>query len=144
MEGVAHLDPERSVFEAMLAGWEQQQQSRMLRGNTIGGRLWLVRRFAEFTNEYPWQWRPQDLEDFSSSLRSGSDPLAFSTIRGYQHILGLFYEFVADARYGWGAECETRFGTHPVQICHEWNTARHRSDYEGDPRRRPLTPDLLT
>ena len=143
VEGVAHLDPERAVFEAMLAGWEQQQQSRMLKGTTVEGRLWLVRRFAEFTNEYPWQWRPQDLEDFSSSLRSGSVPLAFSTIRGYQTIVGLFCEFVADARYGWAAECEARFGTHPVQICHEWNTARHRNDYEGDPRRRPLTPEEL-
>jgi hypothetical protein len=29
----------------------------------------------------------------------------------------------------------------PAQIRHEWNTAAHVSDYEGDPRRRPLTYD---
>ena len=26
-----------------------------------------------------------------------------------------------------------------MQVCHEWNTARHVSDYEGRPARRPLT-----
>jgi len=26
-----------------------------------------------------------------------------------------------------------------VQVCHEWNTARHVADYEGRPARRPLT-----
>ena len=34
---------------------------------------------------------------------------------------------------------EARFGTHPVQICHEWNTAVHVADYEGRPGRRPFT-----
>lgn len=37
------------------------------------------------------------------------------------------------------AECEARFGTHPVQICHQWNTAVHVADYEGRPGRRPFT-----
>jgi len=142
-QGVALLDPERAVFEAMLSGWEAQQQSRMLAAATVERRLWSVRRFADFTNEYPWQWGPGDLEDFTSWLRSGPQPRATSTIRGYQVELGLFVGFVCDPRYGWVAECEERFGTHPVQICTEWNMARHVTGYEGDPRRRPLTADEL-
>ena len=53
-QGVAQLDPARAVFDGMLAGWCAQQRSRMLNELTIGGRERLVRRFAEFTNEYPW------------------------------------------------------------------------------------------
>src|SRR5437879_4411927 len=46
---------------------------------------------------------------------------------------------VCDPRDGWDAECERRFGSHPVQICHEWNTSAHLADYEGGPTRRALT-----
>lgn len=131
------------MFEAMLAGWAAQQLSRRLAETTIKRREWAVRRFAAFTNEYPWRWGPGDLEDFTAELRSGDQPRAASTIRGYHVELGLFLGFVCDQRYGWVGECEERFGTHPVQICTEWNTTRHVTDYEGDPRRRPLTATEL-
>lgn len=137
--GVAHLDPESAVFEAMLSGWERQQQSRFLRAETVGPRLRLVRRFAEFTGEYPWQWGAGEVEAFTSALVSGASPLAHSTVRGYQLTLRLFCEFVTDARYGWAAECEQRFGQVPVQVCHEWNTVAHLVEYEGRPGRRALT-----
>jgi integrase/recombinase XerC len=52
--------------------------------------------------------------------------LAPSTIRGYQGSLRLFSEFLSDARYGWLVACEKEFGTHPVPICHEWNTIARR------------------
>ena len=97
-QGVAQLDPPRAVFDGMLAGWSAQQRSRMLNEVTIGGRERLVRRFGEFTNEYPWSWRAQDVEGFTTLLRSSG--LAHSTIRGYHHVLGLFGEFVCDPRYG--------------------------------------------
>ena len=140
-QGVAQLDPPRAVFDGMLGGWCAQQRSRMLNEVTIGGRERLVRRFAEFTNEYPWSWRAQDVEGFTTSLRSTG--LAHSTIRGYHHILGLFGEFVCDPRYGWVEECEQRFGRAPAVICHEWNTAVHVSEFEGRPGRRALTRDEL-
>lgn len=136
-DGVAHLDPARAVFAGMLAGWVAQQRSRLLNETTIHGRGRIVQRFADFTNEYPWRWRAQDVEEFTTTLRSGG--AAHSTIRGYHHILGLFGEFVCDRRYGWVAECEERFGCAPALICHEWNTAVHSSEFEGRPGRRPLT-----
>jgi hypothetical protein len=114
--GVRYLDPEPAVFEAMLEGWTRQQYSRMLRETTIGERARLVRRFAEFTGQYPWQWTPSEVEAFISELRSGPKPVAFSTVRGYQTTLRLFVEFVTDPRYGWPAECQTRFGMVPSQI----------------------------
>ena len=107
-QGVAQLDPPRAVFDGMLSGWDAQQRSRMLNETTITGRVWLVRRFAEFTNEYPWRWRAQDVEEFTTSLRSSGS--AHSTIRGYHRILALFVAFVCDPRYGWVEECEERFG----------------------------------
>lgn len=80
-------------------------------------------------------------EAFFSDLRSGTRPIAPSTGRGYQVTLRLFLDYVTDVRYGWGPVCERRVGAVPVQILHEWNTLSHLLDYEGDPRRRPLTYD---
>jgi len=58
--GVVHLNPASAVFEAMLEGWATQQRARFLKDSTIGPRLELVRRFAAFTNQYPWQWEPAE------------------------------------------------------------------------------------
>jgi site-specific recombinase XerD len=141
VEGVTYLDPEPAVFEAMLAGWEMQQRTRFLKADTIRSRVDLVRRFAEFTGQYPWQWQPPEVEAFFDRLRSGPRPIQVSTARGYQTTLRLFCEYVLDARYGWPATCMERFGQVPVQVLHEANTIEHVSDYEGRPGRRPLTYD---
>lgn len=53
----------------------------------------------------------------------------------------LFMDYVTDGRYGWPVTCVERFGQAPVQPLHEWNTVAHRNEYEGNPRRRPLTYD---
>jgi integrase/recombinase XerC len=39
--------------------------------------------------------------------------------------------------------CLAQFGTHPVQVCHEWNTAVHVQDAEAGPRKRAFTRDDL-
>jgi site-specific recombinase XerD len=64
-------------------------------------------------------------------------------LRSYQLAVAAFCDYLTDARYGWAAECQDRFGTHPVQVCHEWNTASHASGYEGRPGNRPLTKQEL-
>ncbi|MFI1004578.1 tyrosine-type recombinase/integrase [Streptomyces galbus] len=143
-DGVAHLDLETAVFNAMLEGWARQQKTRFLSpGGTIQPRLSLVRRFADFTNEYPWQWNSADAEDFINHLRARRPSFAVSTGRGYQNILRLFCEYVTDARYGWPRKCLDNFGKAPAQILHEWNTVTHSSEYEGAPGRRPLTYDEI-
>lgn len=139
--GVAFLQPEDAALEAMLEGWAAQQRSRLLAATTIENRVWTVRRFVAFTNDYPWAWTPADAEEWTSSLVG--EGLAHSTIRGYQESVALFVDYVCDARYGWGPMCEERFGTHPVQVFHEWNTAVHRGDVEARPDRRPLSREEL-
>ncbi len=139
--GVSFLQAEDAVLEAMLDGWVAQQRSRLLTATTVENRCWTVRRFVTFTNDYPWSWRPADVEEWTSSLVA--DGLAHSTIRGYQMTVGLFLGYVCDARYGWTEICEQRFGTHPTQVFHEWNTAVHRNDNEARPDRRPLSRDEL-
>ena len=134
--GVSLLHPEDQVFAAMLEGWGRQQQSRFLAPSTIAARRTLVERFARWTNEYPWQWRPADLEEWTAAAVS-ERKVAHSTVRGEQVTLSLFCDYICDARYGWTVECETRFGSFPVQICHEWNTVQHRSEFEGRPGNRP-------
>jgi site-specific recombinase XerD len=140
--GVVPLDPERAVFEGMLAGWARQQRTRFLReDSTIGPRVALVRRLAEFTGQYPWEWQPAEAEAFISHLRSGARPVAVSTARGYETALRMFCEYVTDPGYEWPQACEKRFSRRPAQIFHEWNSIAHVTEYEGAARRRPLTYD---
>jgi integrase/recombinase XerC len=144
VDGVRQLRPEDAMVEAMLRGWRAQQAARGLRAETIAYRQRLVRRFMSYTNEYPWQWSPAHVDEWTLMLASELR-LAPSTIRNYQIELRLFSEYVCDARYGWAAACEEQFGTgvHPVPICHEWNTITHLNEYEGDPEARPFTRDEL-
>ncbi len=139
VSGVVRLRPQDAMFEAMLAGWRAQQTARGLREELIGSRERLVRRFGEFTTEYPWRWRPSHVDEWSASLTSERH-MARSTIRAYQSTVRLFTEFLCDGRYGWVAACEREFGAgvHPEPICHEWNTIAHLNDYEGSPEARPL------
>lgn len=139
--GVAHLDPERAVFDAMLDGWAVQQRARNLKRVTISGRLALVQRFASFSNQYPWQWTVAEVEAFFDHYRGGGRALAVSTLRQYEIELRMFLDYVTDVRYSWPAACLERFGQAPAQLLHEWNTVVHVADYEADPRRRPLTYD---
>jgi site-specific recombinase XerD len=138
VSGVVQLRPHDAMVEAMLRGWRAQQTARGLREDTIDARERLVRRFGDFTNEYPWQWGPSHVDEWTVSL-TAEHHLAPSTIRGYQTDLRLFSEYLTDGRYGWAVECEQAFGSFPVAICHEWNTIAHLNDYEGNPEARPFT-----
>jgi site-specific recombinase XerD len=115
--------------------------SRGLKKTTIKARSTLIQRFAIYTNEYPWTWTPEDLEAFSSHLRSGEPPVSTSTLRNYQNTIRLFHEYLIDPRYEWSAEVQERFNTGIQQIVHEWNSISHASTYEGEPTRRALTVD---
>jgi integrase/recombinase XerC len=138
---VVHLDPGPAVFEAMLRGWATQQRSRFLSEDTVTQRLRMMRRLAEFSGLYPWQWTPAEGEAFIVHLRGGDKPLALSTARGYEVSVRLFCQYLTDARYGWGQVCLERFGEAPQQVFHEDNSVVHVEDYEGEPGRRPLTYD---
>lgn len=140
---VRALDPAPVMFEAMLEGWSRQQRSRLLAEKTVRDRLRLVRRFAEYTNTYPWQWTPEDVEAYFAAQFTKDPPAAHSTVRGQQNDLELFCTFITDSRYGWSAACLEEFGQFPVQVCHDWNTADHVAEFEGRLGRRALTYDEL-
>ncbi len=140
-DNVVHLDPAPAMAEAMIEGWTRQQRSRFLKEPTIAGRVRMIRRFTEFTNQYPWQWSPAEAEEWISSLRSGERPLALSTVRSYEITIRLFCEYLTDRRYGWTQVCLDRFGRAPELVFHEGNSVLHVADYEGTPRRRPLSYD---
>jgi len=139
-DGVVHLDPAPAVFEAMLEGWTRQQRTRFLKWEgTIKPRLSLVRRFAAFTGQYPWEWEPAEVEAFFDHIRTKNPGFTVSAARQYQNSLRMFMDFICDARYGWLSTCMERFGRAPAQILHEWNSVTHVTEYEGQPGRRPLT-----
>ena len=133
VDGVPLLRPEEQVFAAMLDGWRNQQLARNLsfgddreRGSGRSGRSPRTRR------RYPWQWLPQMVDEWCSDLRAVRG-LRRSTLRGYQEAVRLFCAYLTDPAYGWAGECEQRFGTHPVQVVHEWNTAVHVAGQRGRP-----------
>ncbi|MEV0898178.1 tyrosine-type recombinase/integrase [Actinoplanes sp. NPDC049802] len=140
--GVRHLHPEDAMVAAMLSGWRSQQLARNLNHATIHDRLRIVRHFQAFTAEYPWHWSAGHMDEWSAALTSERS-LAPSTVRSYQGTMRLFTEFLVDRRYGWAPACEEAFGTHPVAICHEWNTIPHLQDYEGRPEARPFSREEL-
>ena len=132
------LHPEAQTVDEMLEGWRNQQMCRNLDHDTIAGRIRLVQRFVEHTNEFPWMWTPALVEEFFSDLRSVKGRKQ-STVRGYQNALRLFCSYVSDPDYGWDRVCEQRFGTHPAQVFFDWNTAVHVQDNEQSPTKRAFT-----
>jgi integrase/recombinase XerC len=141
-DGVALLRPEQQVVQAMLDGWRNQQLARNLSFATIEARQRLVGRFRRYTGSDPWAWTAVDAEVFFTELRAMKGA-SHSTLLAYQSALRLFMAYLTDPVYGWAEECLARFGTHPIQICTEWNTGRHAQEATGRPSKRPLTRDEL-
>lgn len=127
----------------MKQGWARQQSARFLKASTIAPRVRLIERFEEFAGQYPWQWTPADGEAFIAHLRSGAKPIQMSTARTYEVTISLFQEYLLDSRYEWVQTCAERFGEVPQAVFHEGNSVLHTVEYEGDPRRRPLTYDEI-
>lgn len=92
---VVPLHPDEHLFEAMLVGWRQQQLARNLSEATVEAQARLVRRFQEHCGQFPWQWLPGHLEEWTADLRS-VHRLAHSTIRSYQMAVRRFLEYLCE------------------------------------------------
>lgn len=130
------------VFDAMLDGWRNQMLARSLAFSTIEGRERLVRRFAADLNEYPWNWTPAMLDEWLGDRRAVSGH-ARSTTRTSALAIRMFCGYLVDPAYGWQQRCEDRFGTFPVQVCHEWNSATHVQEAGSETGVRPFTAEEL-
>lgn len=131
------------VFDAMLDGWRAQMLARGLATATIENRCRLVRRFQEFSGEFPWQWRPVDIEDFLAERRSGEKPISLTTLRSDSNSVAMFCAYLTHPAYGWSDFCERTFGDIPSQICFDWNTPKHTTDDAVPPGRRAFTKKEL-
>lgn len=58
---------------------------RGLTMQTIKQRSQLMKRFQEFTGEFPWQWRSADVDDLLAGLRFGEKPISLNTLRSYSN-----------------------------------------------------------
>lgn len=139
---VRFLRPGEEVFREMLSGWRNQQLSRNLQFGTVDSRERLVQRLFEALNEYPWNWAPAHVDLFFRDLRA-EHHASKSTIRSYQGAVRMFCDYVSSPDYGWPDICERMFGTPPVQVCHDWNTARHAQEAEAGPSKRAFTREEL-
>ncbi|WP_371572741.1 hypothetical protein [Streptomyces sp. NBC_01314] len=72
VDGVFLLHPEDAVLDGMLDGWEKQQRGRRLDPETIDDRRRLIRRFVDFSGEYPWNWTTAHMDEWSFSLNRGT------------------------------------------------------------------------
>lgn len=140
--GSAVLNEAENVWLAMLDGWRAQQFARNLAPSTVDARRSIVLRFRAFAESYPWSWTAGLVDEFFMELR-GVRGASRSTVLGYQNALRMFLEYLTDPAYGWSEQCWERFGDHPAQVFHEWNTARHASEAIAEPGKRPYTRDEL-
>ena len=140
LRGAPARDLADRTLEQMLEGWRNQQLARNLAFGTINGREAEIRRFVAEVSELPWRWTARMVDDWLGDQRAVKH-LCQSTIRGKAVTLKLFCEYVTDPAYGWPEECWERFGTHPVQVCHRWNTATHVQEAEGRARLRAFSPE---
>jgi integrase/recombinase XerC len=140
--GVPLLRPDVQVFDAMLDGWRNQQLARNLSFGTIESRGNVVRAFAQHADCLPWQWTSRLVDEWLGDLRAVRN-LKRSTLRNYSEAVRSFCAYITDPAYAWPAECEQRFGTHPVQVIHEWNSAVHVAEAESDAGKRAFTRDEL-
>jgi len=138
LDRVRYLNPADQVLDEMFTGWRRQQLSRNLALATIDARERLVRRFLAHSGEMPWRWTVQHVDEFFGDLRA-EHAARQSTVRSYQNALRLFCSYLIDPGYGWDAMCERLFGTHPTQVCFEWNTARHAQGNEQSSAKRAFT-----
>jgi len=131
------------VMDAMVDGWRAQMLARGLTVGTIENRCRLVRRFQQFTAEFPWRWRAADIDEFMAERRSGERPISLTTLRSDSNAVGMFCAYLTHSAYGWSAFCERTFGDIPSQICFEWNTPKHTTDDAVPVGRRAFTKHEL-
>lgn len=136
--GVALLRLDEQVFEAMLEGWRNQGFARNLARSTVQARERQVRAFQAHAATFPWEWTALHADEWFADLRAVHH-CTRSTVRGYQVAVRGFCSFALDPAYGWAEECMRRFGTHPVQIITDVNSAQHVADIESEPAKRPFT-----
>ncbi|WP_197287460.1 integrase [Streptomyces apocyni] len=81
---------------------------------TVKPRLALLKRFAEFSNLYPWQWQPGEVEAFLDHLRGRRATFAVSEARNYQNAIRMFCDYITDERYDWPKVCYDSFRQQPA------------------------------
>ena len=154
LAGAAHLELVSGCAAAASGGRDVRGDAAGLAGPADGAgaagghdrvpRERLVRRFVEFTNEYPWNWTPAHVDEWTLSL-TGEKRLAPSTIRGYQTRSSAVQRVRVDARYGWVPACEEAFGPgfSGGDLPRVEHASPHLNDYEGNPEARPFTREEL-
>lgn len=135
-------DAAEACFGQMLNGWRNQMLARNLAFSTIESRLRLARRFAEDLNEYPWTWSPAMFDEWLGDRRAIRGH-SRATVRAAALDVRMFCAYLVDPAYGWQAHCEERFGTFPIQVVNEANSATHVQDSEAERSVRPFTLEEL-
>lgn len=134
LDSVALLRPDEPVFEGMLEAWRSQGLAR----STLPARERHVRAFQAHAAAFPREWTALHADVWFADMRAVHH-CTRSTVRGYQVAVRGFCSFALYPAYVWAVECMRRFGTHPVQIITDVNSAQHVGDVESEPVKRPIT-----
>ncbi|ROS56582.1 site-specific integrase [Frigoribacterium sp. PhB118] len=131
-----------AFFGEILKGWANSQAAKSFGPETIRRRANCVLRFADFAGKFPWEWTPQDADDFFSHLRNVLHR-APATARAYQSDIQLFLDYATSESYPWNAKCEHLFGTVMSQIITDLNKTKHVFDGVSGPEKRAFELDEL-
>lgn len=82
-------------------------------------------------NEYPWQWGPGDVAEYSAALRSRHPPRAVPTVRGYQIELPPAARRLVDQAPGRPGLSSAPHGPGPGGLTCEWTGRRRTPDCEA-------------
>lgn len=85
--------------------------------------------------------RPRGRVLRGSSQREAPRPVHHSELPG--SALRAFCAYAASPEYGWDRVCEQYFGTHPSQVCFDWNKPRSIRRLLSGARSRSGTTGLL-
>lgn len=140
-EKTSNLYIEKEILNQILHAYNNRLMSRRLRSSTIKENMRVIKNFIKFTDLYPWQWAPEDFDDWSAdlySIKKNSE----ATQRGKQRMIARFQSFLLDSPK-LVKLCEHHFGVKPIKICSELNLVSHKVEDENKEKRMAFTKEQI-
>lgn len=132
---------EEDVLSQILKAYTNRLMSRRLKPKYIESIIRTIKAFTDYTNLYPWEWTPEDFDDWSTYLyqvRKNGE----STQRHKQNTINKFNQFLISSKH-FSDLCLTHFGRKPVQVCFPDNLIPHKVEDENEEKRAAFTREQL-
>ncbi len=132
---------EEDVYSQILNAYENRLMARRLKPATIKCLINTINDFFLYTNLYPWDWKPEDFDDWSAyvySVKKNSE----ATQRHKQNAVAKFQSFLVGSPKLCEL-CKINFGQKPIDICSQENLMPHKVEDENKEKRLAFSKDHL-